>query len=130
MALEEHDIVQPWPVQLLVAWLIGSGLWSLVGGDEKLVGRVVFFAIAALVARAMWNGARWAFTTWFMLASLCAVLTGGIVFVQIFLLEQGATPGIVWGFLIAVIDLALLLHPQTRAFAESSSRYELTQERA
>ncbi len=126
MGLEGHHIVRPWPVQLLVAWLIGTALWSLVGGDQKLVWRVVFFAVAALVARAMWNGARWAFTTWFMLASLCAVLVGGIILVQIFLLEQGATSGLVWGFLMAATDLALLLHPQTRAFAES--RYEVAQE--
>ncbi len=64
-----------------------------------------------------------------MLASLCAVLVGGIVLVQIFLLEQGATSGLVWSFLMAAMDVArAAVVPQTRAFAES--RYELTQEPA
>ena len=121
---DRAEVHRPWPVQVLVASTIGSAISSLVTSDGNLAWQAVLFVIAIVFARFLWTGAPWAFTWSFMLASLCLGLTTLIVLGQFFLLEQTPQAGLIWALVTSLTMCALLMHPDTRAFAGLRSRKE------
>lgn len=105
---------RPWTVKALVAWsLLATGLTLVL--ERSLSGSdIAGIAFAALTAWALWNGKSWMYTLIFAGFSLCAVGLGVATF----------TGGVdrstlVRSWIAVVVGFYLLVHPATRAFAQT-----------
>ena len=111
----------PWTVVALVILNVASVVGGLVAGDLS-AGELLLSLLLLWITYAMWIAKTWAFTFSFMLASLCAGAFVTVGAVQILLLEQAASSGLLWPLVIAAIYIVLLMHPATKRFARLTGR--------
>lgn len=113
----QNDRSRPWTVYAMVIASAVGLIWGVIAGETRGLGDVLAGLLTVGIAYSLWIGQRWAFTLSFMLVTLCAGLGLTVIAIQIFLMEQGVQTAVLWTLGVALIWIALLLHPATKEFA-------------
>jgi hypothetical protein len=112
MSTQVPHIQRPWTVKALVAWaVIATGL-TLVLEGSLLGADIAGIAFAALTAWALWNGKSWMYVLSYAGFALMAV-------VLVFTTFDDDRMSLVRGWVTVIVGFYLLVHPATRAFAQT-----------
>lgn len=108
---------RPWTVYVLVIGSAVGLIWGAIADTDRGWWHVLAGLFTVGVAYSLWVGKRWAFTLSFMLVTLCGGLGVLVLAIQLFLMGEGVQTALLWTLGVALIWVALLLHPATKEFA-------------
>jgi uncharacterized membrane protein len=108
---------RPWTVYALTLLFVVGSIAGLAVDEDRGFKDLLFLVAGSGIAYAIWIGAQWAFSTIFMLSTLCAALLACLLVFQLFLFETGLEGEVLWGLASSLVTAALLIHPASKRFA-------------